>query len=79
MTKNLKNRIITSFFLLILLFLMLINNFILTYFLIVGGIFSLLEFFKIIKIIFKDKIIKQFANQNIILESIGDLWSIKII
>ena len=26
-----------------------------------------------------DKIIKQFANQNIILESIGDLWSIKII
>jgi phosphatidate cytidylyltransferase len=49
MTKNLKNRIITSFFLLILLFLMLINNFILTYFLIVGGIFSLLEFFKIIK------------------------------
>ena len=61
MTQNLKNRIITSFFLLILLFLMLINNFILTYFLIVGGIFSLLEFFKIIKIIFKDKIIKQFS------------------
>ena len=60
MTKNLKNRIITSFFLLILLFLMLINNFILTYFLIVGGIFSLLEFFKIIKIIFKGKKIKQF-------------------
>jgi phosphatidate cytidylyltransferase len=60
MTKNIKNRINTSIFLFILLFLMVINNFILAYFLIIGGILALLEFFEINKIIYKKKIIKQF-------------------
>ena len=60
MFKNLKKRIYTSIALLLLVFLIFINNFALCYFLIVIGLFSLLEFFKIIKIILKENKIKQF-------------------
>ena len=57
-SKNLKKRIYTSFILLTLLILMLIDNFVYGYFLIVIGILSILEFFKMILIIKKDKIIQ---------------------
>ena len=57
-SKNLKKRIYTSFILLTLLFLMLIDNFVYGYFLIVIGILSILEFFKMILIIKKDKILQ---------------------
>jgi|TARA_B110000881_G_C18531013_1_gene493043 phosphatidate cytidylyltransferase len=63
MTVNLKNRIYTSIVMIILLFLMTINNFIFCYFLIIAGIVSILEFFKIIIIIFaKNKIKKLLLN-----------------
>ena len=60
MSTNLKRRVYTSLFLFLLLFLMLINNFILGYFLVVIGILSILEFFKMIMIIQKKDKIKQF-------------------
>jgi phosphatidate cytidylyltransferase len=60
MSTNLKKRVYTSLFLFLLLFLMLINNFILGYFLVVIGILSILEFFKMIMIIQKKDKIKQF-------------------
>ena len=60
MKKNLKKRIFTSLSLLLLLFVMLIDNFILGYFIIIVGILSILEFFNIIKIILKKDNIKQF-------------------
>ena len=60
MSENLKKRIFTSFALLLILFFMLINNFILGYFLLILSIFSVLEFYKIISIIFKKKKIKKF-------------------
>ncbi len=57
MKKNLKKRVYTSFLLLLLFFLMLINNYILGYILIIAGIFSIIEFIEMNKIIFKkDKI-----------------------
>lgn len=59
MSKNLKNRINTSFALLLLLSLMFLNYYILVYFLMIIGLFSLLEFFGIIKILFTKKGIKQ--------------------
>tara|TARA_A100001011_G_scaffold374353_1_gene434752 strand:+ start:1056 stop:1721 length:666 start_codon:yes stop_codon:yes gene_type:complete len=55
MTKNLKKRVYTSFSLLLLFFLMLINNYILGYILIIAGIFSIMEFIKMNSIIFKKK------------------------
>ena len=58
MSKNLKKRIYTSIGLFFLLFLMLINNFVSGYFIIIISIFSILEFFKITKIIFKKNKIK---------------------
>ena len=60
MSKNLKQRIYTSSALLLILFFMLINNFVLGYFLIVLSIFSVLEFNKIISIIFTKEKIKIF-------------------
>jgi len=60
MSKNLKKRIYTSAALLLILFFMLINNFVLGYFLIVLSIFSVLEFNKIISIIFTKEKIKIF-------------------
>ncbi len=59
MTKNFKYRLYTSLFLTILLYLILINNYLLGYFLILIGVFSLLEFFNITKIIFKKDYIKK--------------------
>jgi phosphatidate cytidylyltransferase len=63
MVNVLKKRVATSLVLLTSLFAMLINNYILVYFLIVLGLFSLLEFFKIISIIQKkDKLKQLFFN-----------------
>mgnify|MGYP001324149631 CR=1 FL=1 len=57
---NLKRRINTSFVLLFLLFLMLINNFFLGYCLIIIGVFSIIEFIGMICIIHKKNKLKQF-------------------
>ncbi len=63
MSKNVRKRIYTSILLLLLLFLMLINKYIMTLFILLIGLFSLLEFFKIILRIFKkDKIKQLFYN-----------------
>ena len=59
MTKDLRKRIFTSIILLFVLFLTFINNYILCYFLIIVGVLSLLDFFKINLIIFKKNIKKQ--------------------
>lgn len=59
MQTNLKKRIYTSIALIFLLFSMMFNNFILTYFLIIMGIVSFLEFSKIISIIYKKNISSQ--------------------
>ena len=59
MINELKKRIYTSLALFLLMFLMFINNYISAYFLIILGILSLLEFFKINTIIFKKSKIKQ--------------------
>ena len=60
MANDLTKRIFTSLVLLTLLFIMLINNYILVYLLIIIGLSSLLEFFKIISIIYKSNNLKQF-------------------
>ena len=49
MVKNLNRRIGTSVILILLLFLMLLNNYVLGYFLLIVSVFSLLEFSKMIK------------------------------
>jgi phosphatidate cytidylyltransferase len=68
MSKNLKKRIYTSLGLILLLILMFINNYATSYFLIVIGVFSILEFLKIILIVFnKKKIIQIFINLIFIL------------
>ena len=59
MINELKKRIYTSLALFLLMFLMFINNYISAYFLIILGILSLSEFFKINTIIFKKNKIKQ--------------------
>ena len=59
MSKNLKKRIYTSIILFFLLFLMIINNYAMTYFLMLIGVLSVLEFFKIILKIFKKSRIKK--------------------
>ena len=58
MPNNLKKRIFTSLGLIFVLTLMFYNMFILAYFLIIIGIFSILEFTNMIKRIFKDKTYK---------------------
>ena len=60
--SNLKKRLITSIFLIILLFFIFYSNFLLTYFLIVLGALSLVEFSNIIKKIIKNKVKLFFAN-----------------
>ena len=60
MSKNFKKRIITSVFLLLLLFLMFSNSYLLGFFLMILGILSIIEFFNIISKIFKKNKIKQF-------------------
>jgi phosphatidate cytidylyltransferase len=59
MSKDLRKRIYTSLGLILLLFLMLINNYVLGYFLIIAGTFSILEFFRINMIILNKNKIKQ--------------------
>ena len=60
MTKNLKIRIYTSISLILLLYLMFIDNYIMSYFLLIIGICSVIEFFNLISKIFKKNKIKQF-------------------
>ena len=60
MLENLKKRIYTSILLLSLLLLIFINNYAMIYVLIVVGLFSIIEFTKIILIIFRKNKIKQF-------------------
>ena len=65
MSKNLKQRAVTSTILFLLLALSFINNFILGYILIITAIFSVLEFAKIINIIYKKYRIKKFLYNSI--------------
>jgi len=60
MSKNLKKRTYTSIILFLLLFLMIADNHVRAFFLMLVGIFSILEFFKIILKIFEKNKIKQF-------------------
>ncbi len=60
--SNLKKRFITSIFLIILLFFIFYSNFLLTYFLIVLGTLSLVEFSNIVKKIIKNKVKLFFTN-----------------
>ena len=62
MSKNLKSRILTSIPLLFALIGMMASNLLLGYLLIILGIFSILEFFKINTIILKKNRIKQFCT-----------------
>ena len=55
MSKNLKARIYTSIALFLTLTIIMINNYALAFFLMLIGIFSILEFFNIILKIFKKK------------------------
>ena len=55
MSQNFRLRILTSFALFLLVYLMLINNFLLGYFLIIIGTLSILEFINIIDKIFNRK------------------------
>ena len=66
-SENLKKRIYTSFFLILLLFLMLFLKPILLYFLIIIGIFSIIEFSELIKAFNKEFIPKLFYNLIFIL------------
>ncbi len=56
MQNNLKNRIYTSFGLIFLLILMFLNTYVLGYFLMIIGIFSIIEFSNIISRLRKNKI-----------------------
>ena len=67
MTKNFKKRLYTSAILLSILFLMLINNFVLGYFLLIISVLSLLEFNKISSIIFKKEKIKKIITNLVFL------------
>ena len=60
MTSNIKKRIYTSIILFFILFLMLIDNYILGYCLIVIGVISILEFFRMILKIFDKEKMKAF-------------------
>lgn len=59
---NLNKRILTSFILLILFYLILKNQFILAYTLLILGVFSIIEFSSITKKIFDKKIFSFFLN-----------------
>ena len=79
MLKNLKIRIYTSLILLFLLSIMLINNYILGYLIMLVGIFSLLEFFNFCSIIFNKKKIKQLLINLIFILYIFSLCSALLI
>ena len=55
-SKELKNRILTSLFLILALYTIILSNFFLVFFLIVFGILSILEFSKMTKLIIKNKL-----------------------
>ncbi len=59
MAKNLKKRIITSIILFIFLLLMIINNYVLGYFILVAGTLSIIDFSRMIKKIFINSQLKQ--------------------
>ena len=61
-SDNLKKRIYTSLFLILLLFLMIILKPILLYLLIILGVFSIIEFIEIIKKIYKRSLSRLFYN-----------------
>lgn len=65
--NNLKNRILTSLILLIIVFLILKFNIFLLFFIIVFGALSLIEFFAITNIISKNKFVKFIQNLIFIL------------
>ena len=60
--KNIKERVYTSFILLFLLALMIISNFISTYFLILFSVLSVIEFFELSNKIFSRQHLKYFSN-----------------
>ena len=60
MSKNFQKRFYTSIILFLLLFLMIANNYVMAFVLMLIGTFSVLEFFKIISRIFKKNKRKQF-------------------
>tara|TARA_B100001093_G_scaffold492843_2_gene534376 strand:+ start:206 stop:856 length:651 start_codon:yes stop_codon:yes gene_type:complete len=70
MIKDIKKRIITSLILLLLVFFMLINNYVLIFFLLICGVFSLIEFFNLISIIFKNNVISKFLSNFIFISYI---------
>ena len=79
MTKNFKDRIYTSIVLVILLFLMIINNYIFCYFLIITGITAIIEFFNMMVIILKKTKIKLFLNNLLFVFYIFTLFSFILI
>ena len=60
MSKNFQKRFYTSIILFLLLFLMIANNYVMAFVLMLIGTFSVLEFFKIISKIFEKNKMKQF-------------------
>tara|TARA_B100001093_G_scaffold431575_1_gene427677 strand:+ start:3109 stop:3762 length:654 start_codon:yes stop_codon:yes gene_type:complete len=61
-SENLKKRILTSFLLILLLFLMMFSKPIFLYLLILTGVFSILEFIEIIKKIYSKYLSRLFCN-----------------
>ena len=59
MSKNFRKRVLTSFVLLLTLVVIFLNNYLLSFILLVSGIIAVLEFFKMTIIIFKRKKIYQ--------------------
>ena len=60
--RNIEKRIFTSLILFLFLYIIYISNFILTYFLILIGIYSVLEFSKLMKKIFSSDFKKLLFN-----------------
>ena len=79
MLKNIQKRIYTSIVLFLLLFLMIADNHAMVFFLMIIGIFSVLEFFKIILKIYKKNKIKQFFYNIFFIIYIFSFCSILII
>tara|TARA_X000001036_G_C20557830_1_gene757116 strand:- start:275 stop:925 length:651 start_codon:yes stop_codon:yes gene_type:complete len=79
MLKNIKKRIYTSIILLLILLFSFINNYFMAYFLTIVGVFSIIEFTKIIRIIFPNNKIKEFILNSIFIIYIFSFCSILII
>ena len=78
-SRNLKTRIYTSLGLILLFVLMLINNFVLGYVLLITGIFAILEFLNIIKLIFNKSKLKQILLNVFFISYIFSFCSIFLI